>query len=355
MPPVKPGHLTLPSRSEPAVREIASAWRRLTSPRESSTNGPGAPTIVACSGGGDSSALLIALAAAAGRRAPGLLTVAHVVHDLRSAEHAHADRDKAASLAAALGLRFVQATVSVKNAAGNAEGNARSARYKALRSIAQREGVAYIATAHNSHDQVESVLMALLRGAGPKGLSGIASKRRLAPGIEVIRPMLSVTPSDARTLCDRAGWAYAIDATNSDTARLRSALRSDIVPRLFTLRPGAEQRIASAAQQCRSASEAVARVSRRLLKHGRTSSGYEWTRERLRSAPPAVLGDALRRAASRLAGRAVLDKLPSRTVAAAVRLIQSGQTDPKVLQWSGIAVRVTAHTVTMTAAKRVKA
>lgn len=343
------GNLTLPSRRNALVRTVAASWRQLTSTPRSARNGPGEPTLIACSGGGDSSALAIALTAAAGRDASDLLTLAHIVHDLRPPAEALADRDRAAELARSLGLHFVEAAVAVKALPGNAEANARRARYAALCDLAHKQGARFIATAHNSHDQAESVLMALLRGSGPRGLAGVALSRRLAKGLTLIRPMLTVSPDAARDLCTQSGWTFARDLTNNDPTRLRNALRADILPRLLALRPGAEHRIATAAQRCKEADDALVRAARRLLANVDMQNGYTWPRPRLRTVPPAVLGETLRRAAAAVAGPRTLDRLPARTLTAAVRLIRSDDTDPKTLDWSGVAVNVNAHTVRITA------
>ncbi|MBY0396964.1 MAG: tRNA lysidine(34) synthetase TilS, partial [Thermoleophilia bacterium] len=294
----------------------------------------------------DSSALVIALAAAAGRNAPTLLTVAHILHDLRPPADARADRDRAAALAAALGLPFVDDAVHVAALPGNAEANARRERYRALTRLAALHHIPFIATAHHSHDQAESVLMNLLRGSGPRGLSGTAAARPLAPGVTLIRPMLTVPPHEARDLCTRAGWSYAADATNADTTRLRNAVRADILPRLLALRPGAEQRIARAAERCREADRAISRAARGLLRAGRTTDGYAWPRDRLRAAPPAVLTQALRTAALKLAQPARTDRLPARTLTQAASLIASAQTDPKRLDWPGVTLEITSRSVT---------
>lgn len=288
---------------------------------------------------------MVALAAAAGEAAPGLLTVAHILHDLRPAPQSEADRDRAAELARAIGLPFIEATVRVRTLPGNAEGNARKARYESLRSLARERGIRFIATAHNSHDVAESVIMALLRGAGPRGLAGIAPSRRLGPDVCLIRPMLEVSPLQARSLCDSAEWTFARDATNDDPTRLRNAVRAEILPRLLALRPGAETRIASAAQRCKEAADTVTRAARELMGPALSIQRFEWPRETLRCTTPAVVGEVLRHSAAECAGREVLDKLPARTLSSAVRLIRSSQTDPKTLRWSGVVVHVDAHTV----------
>ncbi|MFT3684890.1 MAG: tRNA lysidine(34) synthetase TilS [Phycisphaerales bacterium] len=350
----------LPSRRDAVVRRVAAQWRLLTTGELKNRRGAGKPTLIACSGGGDSSALVLALAAAAGQNAAKLLTVGHVVHDLRNRAEAEADRDIAARLAERVGLPFVEASVRVREQVGNAEGNARRARYAALSQMAIERGIGFVATAHNSHDQVESVLMNLLRGSGPRGLAGAAASRVLSRGgqggrggwggrVVLVRPMLEVAPLEARGLCDACGWRYAEDATNADTTRLRNALRHDVVPRLLALRPGSALRIASAAERCGEASLVVDEQAKALLARVARGQVVELPREALRSAPVAVVAEVLRRAALRVNGERAKDRLSGRTLAAAARLVRSRETDPKELVWPGVRVSVDAHAVRIAA------
>ena len=150
-------------RSDPAVAEVVARWRRLTG---------GARTLVACSGGADSVALLLML-----RAATDDLVAGHVVHDLRPRDEALADRDAVRGLADACGVPFVSEEVRVP--AGNAEGMARTARYEALARMAQEHGCASVASAHHAGDQLEGVVMALVRGAGVRGLGGAQEIREI--------------------------------------------------------------------------------------------------------------------------------------------------------------------------------
>src|SRR5690606_1936128 len=107
----------------------------------------------------------------------------------------------------------------------------------------------YIATGHHADDALETTLMSLLRGASLRGLAGIPDCRRIA-GTQalLIRPMLGVSHDDCRRSCAEAGRASREDLTNTDTRRLRAALRHAVIPLLVALRPGAAQRVARASQ-----------------------------------------------------------------------------------------------------------
>ncbi|MGH7130402.1 MAG: tRNA lysidine(34) synthetase TilS [Phycisphaerales bacterium] len=338
MPVASTTTVVLPSRRDAVVRRIALEWRRLTSPARARRAGKGEPTLIACSGGADSSALVLALAAVSDD-----VVVGHVVHDLRPRAEALADRDAVRALAEGLGLKFVEREVHVRRAGENAEGAARRLRYEALAEMARECGVKFIATAHHAHDQSESVLMHLVRGAGPAGLGGIAPKRRMDAGSSrswLIRPMLGVTPEKARDLCRGCGWTWREDATNEDTSRLRAAIRHEVLPRLLAIRQSAVERIADAAALQRE----LARMLRRTAQR-RIGTELVWPRAELRRMSSPVLGEVLRQAFAGMNVGRGLDRLPARSIGAAVRLIRSADTEPRELDWSGSVVEITSRRV----------
>ena len=313
----------------PPVRAIVRSWRRLT--------GGGAPTLVACSGGADSCALALALWSA---KAP--ITIGHVVHDLRPESEAHEDRDIARDLADRLDIPFIESAVRIAGA-GNDEGAARSARYEALASMAKEAGCSFVVSAHHAGDQLESMLMAIARGAGLEGMSGVASSRPLEDSVTLVRPMLSTLRSDAEEICNVAGVTWAHDATNDDTDRFRSAVRHGPARQLLELRPGASLGAARAGDLLRDAA---------LLVRDRTDEVFgasdAWERAELRDERAVVLGAGLRSAAIRLSGGGGADALTRRVVDPVVRAIKDDSTEPRHFNWSGgIQVIVTARLVTL--------
>ncbi|VAX42586.1 tRNA(Ile)-lysidine synthetase, partial [hydrothermal vent metagenome] len=176
-------------RRDRMTRGVVARWRALTGGQPADDHDR--RTLVACSGGADSVALVLMLAAGGGVGSE--IVVGHVLHDLRSADETAADRDLVAGLAARLGLRFVEAPVTVRDQPGNAEGNAREARYHQLERLAWETGCPFVATAHHANDQVETMLMAMLRGAGVGGMAGMEPRRGLGErGIALVRPMLEI-------------------------------------------------------------------------------------------------------------------------------------------------------------------
>ncbi len=252
------GQATPPSHA-PLIKAVVRGLRH------SCGVGDGAAVLVACSGGADSVALLRALHLLAGRRRWGLrLTVGHVQHHLR--DDAEGDAVFVAALADTLNLPYLRADLDLSghvNGPGNVEAAARRARYAALRRLAREADARAVATAHHADDQLETLLMALLRGTTLRGLRGIAWQRPLhaappesapppeappspeasdhlsaaAHDIRLIRPMLAATHADALAFLHQLGQPWRDDPTNADRSRTRARLRHDVVPVLRDLRP----------------------------------------------------------------------------------------------------------------------
>ncbi|MEM7627582.1 MAG: tRNA lysidine(34) synthetase TilS [Planctomycetota bacterium] len=216
----------------PLVRAVVHGLRHRGGVRE------GDHVLVACSGGADSVALLRSLHLLHRRRKWNLsLTVAHVQHHLRPEEAAEGDAAFVAALAEQLELPHRRRDIAPGSDAGNTEANAREHRYASLAEIAREIGAGFVATAHHADDQLETLLMAILRGTTAKGLRGIAWRRPLADSVTLIRPMLGATHADAVALLDHLGQPWREDATNLDRSRTRARLRHEVLPVLRELRP----------------------------------------------------------------------------------------------------------------------
>jgi tRNA(Ile)-lysidine synthase len=198
---------------------------------------------VAVSGGADSLALLHALRALAGPRR-WRLAVLTVDHGLRPGSAA--DAAFVADHAKALGLPAVVRTLTAADLEAHRgagpEAAARAARYAALWPAADELGCAWLATGHTLDDQAETVLLQLLRGAGPDGLAGMAVR-----GGRLLRPLLGVRRAETRACCAAAGLAWREDPTNAGDAPLRNRVRHRLLPLLEELRPGATQTLARTA------------------------------------------------------------------------------------------------------------
>ncbi|MDH4037164.1 MAG: tRNA lysidine(34) synthetase TilS [Candidatus Krumholzibacteria bacterium] len=188
----------------------------------------GGRVLVAVSGGADSMALL---AAAADHAARGGARVVAAHFDHRIRRDSARDIDTVRALADAHGIRVVAGAGDVPARARSArvsmETAAREARYEFLRDAAARESCNWIATAHTRSDQVETVLMRILRGAGARGLAGIARERD-----SLVRPLLDVARADTLDYCARHGIAFVTDPSNDDRRFARNAVRHDTLPAL---------------------------------------------------------------------------------------------------------------------------
>jgi tRNA(Ile)-lysidine synthase len=205
--------------------------------------GPGDGVAVAVSGGADSLALLHALRALAGPRR-WRLAVVTVDHGMRPGSAA--DAAFVADHAKALGLpaRVCALTPGdlARHRAAGPEGAARAARYKALWPAADKLGCPWLATGHTLDDQAETVLLQLLRGAGPDGLAAMAVRAG-----RLLRPLLGVRRAETRACCAAAGLAWREDPTNAGDGPLRNRVRHHLLPLLEELRPGATQALARTA------------------------------------------------------------------------------------------------------------
>ncbi|WP_250031525.1 tRNA lysidine(34) synthetase TilS [Paractinoplanes maris] len=194
--------------------------------------------LVACSGGADS----LALAAAARFVGPsvGLVTVDH---GLQTGSAGRAAELAAWASTAGLDPVLVE-TVSVAGRPGGPEAAAREARYAALSSAASRVGAAAVLLGHTRDDQAETVLLALARGAGPRGLAGMPFRRGL-----FLRPLLDVARADTRKACAALGLVPWEDPHNSDPAFARSRVRASALPALVeTLGPAVVANLARSAE-----------------------------------------------------------------------------------------------------------
>lgn len=201
------------------------------------------PLLVGVSGGPDSLVLLDALNCLA---VP--LLVAHFDHHLRptSGEDARLVQAAAASrgLACLLGEEDVGAYARAHHL--SVEEAARTLRYRFLFDQAQRHDAAAVAVAHTADDQVETVLMHLLRGAGLAGLRGMPYRSLPNPWSEtlpLIRPLLGTWRAQIVAYCAGRNLQPVLDASNLDQAFFRNRLRHELLPFLETYNPQVRQRV----------------------------------------------------------------------------------------------------------------
>jgi tRNA(Ile)-lysidine synthase len=196
---------------------------------------------VAFSGGLDSTVLLAALAQLRRRGKFGLRAL-HVNHHLQPAA---ADFARSA-LATARGLRVEAAVLDVQVSlrGQSLEAAARAARYEALRREI-RPGE-WLLTAHHQDDQLETVLLQLLRGAGVAGLAAMPASSRFGAG-RLLRPLLPVARAALEGYARRRRLRWIDDPSNSDARHDRNFLRQQVLPLLATRWPAAAATVSRSA------------------------------------------------------------------------------------------------------------
>lgn len=214
--------------------------------------------IVAYSGGLDSTVLLHSLAQCRARDPgfPTLLAV-HVHHGLQAAADlwpAHCGH-----ICAQLGIELMQLRVDAAARDGaSPEAAARAARYAALDALLGPDDC--LLTAHHADDQAETVLLQLLRGAGPEGLAAMPAAARRGTGWH-LRPMLAWNRADLRRYAEQHRLAWVEDPTNACVDADRNFLRHDVLLRLQLRWPGviaSLNRVAALQAQAASLMQAVA-------------------------------------------------------------------------------------------------
>ncbi len=232
---------------------------------------PALPVAVALSGGADSTALLIGCA----ERWPGLVAAIHVHHGLQSAADGFALH--CTSLCASLAVPLVVCHVDARHARGQSpEDAAREARYQALASAASNPiGLLVcrsVALAQHADDQVETMLLALSRGAGLPGLAAMPVVRDLA-GMPCHRPLLEVRASSIRAWLSERGAAFVEDPTNTDVSLTRNRIRAQLLPALDRAFPRFRDTFARSARHAAQAQQVLDDVAREDLRAAASATG----------------------------------------------------------------------------------
>jgi tRNA(Ile)-lysidine synthase len=213
---------------------------------------PATSLCVAYSGGPDSTALLHALASLPDARARGLRAL-HVDHGLHADSAAWARHCERFCATLAVPCEVLRVRVDTVTGMG-VEAAARDARYTAL--AAQLQDGEYLLLGHHRDDQAETVLLKLLRGAGPDGLGGMRALRPFGRG-QLWRPLLVLSRQQLRDYLQSHRLDGIDDPSNADTRLARNHLRHEILPRLLRHWPQAVDSIVHSAALSRDAADAL--------------------------------------------------------------------------------------------------
>ncbi len=183
--------------------------------------------LVGLSGGADSVCLIDCLLALS-EELNISVSAAHVNHGLRGQD---ADEDEAfvrkfcQERKVSLFVHRADVRALAKDMKTGLEEAGRNVRYAFFRELQEKYGFHKIATAHHADDNVETVLMRLMRGTGPLGLGGI-----LHCNGDVIRPLLDVSREDVEAYCKARNLSYRTDLSNYETNYTRNRIRHELIP-----------------------------------------------------------------------------------------------------------------------------
>lgn len=275
------------------------------------------PFAVAYSGGADSTALLLACA----RRWPAAVRAIHVHHGLQAAAdgfQAHCE-----AFCARLGVPLVVVRVDARHLPGQSpEDAARRARYGAIAQAVHAggalRGVADVLVAQHADDQLETVLLALTRGAGLPGLAAMPGRWQ-RDGLQWHRPWLGLPAQALRDWLRAQGASWVEDPSNAHTAFVRNRLRMQVLPALLAAFPQARDTFARSARHAAQAQTLLDELAAQDLLALGTPPRIAPLRELSRPRQANVLRHWLRSAHGQQASAAQMDELLDQIAACATR------------------------------------
>lgn len=245
---------------------------------------PITPIAVAYSGGADSTALLLA----AHTLWPDRICALHVNHGLQAAADHFFSHAQDFCQARAIPLHCTTVQIDVQPG-DSVEEKARHARYPALATMAQAIGAKVVLLAQHADDQVETMLLALSRGAGLPGLAGMPALFT-RNGMCFVRPLLDISASDIRSHLQHSKVPYIEDPMNSRPDIVRSRLRHGVLPALSAACPQYRKTFARSAQHIWQAQLLLQELAEQDL----AQAGLPPQVQQLRQLSPARLTNVLR-------------------------------------------------------------
>ena len=192
--------------------------------------------LVGVSGGPDSVCLLDILS-----QLPYEIVVGHLDHNLRPSSNE--EMDFVEKLADTYACKFVGKTVDILeisriNKTGIEE-TARKERYEFLFNSAKEERAAGVLVAHQADDQIETLLMNIIRGTGLEGMTGmrVRSMSEYNPDIPLVRPLLGIWREEILNYCQNHQLEFRLDESNQSMDHTRSRLRNRLIPELAQYNP----------------------------------------------------------------------------------------------------------------------
>lgn len=261
------------------------------------------PLAVAFSGGADSTVLLLA----AVQRWPGQVQAIHIHHGLQDAADGFAEhcRQVCETLGVPLQVRRVQARHAIGESPEDA---ARQARYQALARAARDAGLQAVLLGQHADDQVETLLLALSRGAGLPGMAAMPPVFQ-RDGAVFVRPLLAVGAKVIRDWVAEQGVPVVEDPTNADIAFTRNRIRRVVLPALEEAFPHYRETFGRSTRHAAQAQELLETVAVEDLARMAGTPGITALQQMHRARQGNVLRYWLRTAHGASASAAQLDEL----------------------------------------------
>lgn len=179
--------------------------------------------------------------------------------------------------------------VKVANNLKETEAAAREWRYQCLIEIATEEGFSTVVTGHTQSDRAETFLYNLMRGSGSDGLQAMTWKRELAPNIQLIRPLLTISRAKTGLFCQQQQISIWEDAFNQKLHYARNRIRQQLLPYLKTeFNPQVETAIAQTAELLQAEVEYLENTSENLFQQIANSELTQLDRLQLKTMPLAL-------------------------------------------------------------------
>ncbi len=218
---------------------------------------PNEPIVIALSGGVDSMVLFDII-----KQINNKIIIAHVNHNKRKESINEYNYIKQMSIDE--NVIFEGYTLETEEAT-NFHQDARLKRYEFFRAVAQKHNSKKIIVAHHLDDQVETVLMRIVRGTSFQGYSGIKDIR-LDRNVSIIRPLMDITKEEIISYSKENKIRYFEDSSNNEDTYTRNRFRHHIIPLLKQENPNLDNKIIQLAEYIDSADELLEEAKRNFLK-----------------------------------------------------------------------------------------
>lgn len=280
--------------------------------------------VLAVSGGSDSMTLLSWFIS----NSPVPFAVGHVNHGLR--KESDDEQKVLEAFCREKNVRIFSKKIDIPSlcpSGVSTETFAREKRYEFLNELRKELGYSHIFTAHNRNDNVETILLNLIRGAGSNGACGIPPLRDDL----VARPLIDLDKKEIVAYCIANGLPFAHDKTNDEPICRRNVLRNEIIPQLRELNPSFDEAVARFIGTQREQNGLIEEAAQAVYAKSKTKSGLSL--EYFREHGDAFLGLCVRRAFEDATDGKKLSKTLTDELC---ELVKNGKTNARLCLTDGI-------------------